>query len=136
MSRFFLLALSSVILQPIWATSAPELNEQTLLTCTRADGLLGAPTYRISTSSPDGERAKYFLKKIPQNPTAPAISVEVPRPLIYGNTWIVTLDQGRSGYAHLFSNGKTNVIDINLFQMRETGINTQGPLTTYQCQRP
>lgn len=107
-----------------------------LLRCTQKDHRPGAPAYVVSvipTHLPSIP-STFLLTKVPVNPNATQVSAEIPMPLEYGDVLVVTKNSGRSGYAHLYSNGDTTVIDINLFQMRETGINTDGPLTDYYCQ--
>ncbi len=96
--------------------------------------LLGAPTYSIESKSDATMSERTLrLKKTPLNPTASPAYLETTRNAIirYGKTFIFTVDEGRSGYAMLYFNDQTSVIDINLFQHHD--LNTTKPLTNYHC---
>ena len=130
MKNLILITLISLLSIP-----ANAATEQDLLKCRHVGILLATPSYVFTVDRAEGAgREKFYLKKVFLNPTAAPLAVEMPRPLIYGNTWITTKNQGRSGNSHIYSNGNVAVIDINLFQARETGINTNGAVTDYVCQ--
>lgn len=66
------------------------------------------------------------------------VSIGLPEPVQYGNTFIFTAKSGRSGYVHLYWHrdpdmGDTSLIDINLYQASESELNTGGPVTDYRC---
>lgn len=117
----------------LFASPAYSAEARTILTCQYTGPLLGAPQYSLMVEDSDGGPNRYYLALVPQNPMADIHMMDVPAPVRYGNAWIVTRDMGRSGYAHLYSNGKTTVIDINLFQAGDRGLNTSGPQTDYEC---
>ena len=60
----------------------------------------------------------------------------------YGGTHLYVLNKGRSGYLVIYShkavsveNEKaTTLIDINLFQPGNRGLNTDGPRTDFECE--
>lgn len=125
-----LLTLAALVLLSPQAFSA---EARSILSCRYTGTLLGAPQYALMVEDADNGPARYYLALVPQNPTADIQMLSVPSPLRYGNTWIVTRDMGRSGYAHLYSNAGLTVIDINLFQPGDRGFNTSGPRTDYEC---
>lgn len=117
----------------VCAAPAASAATHTLVTCT--GDLLGAPGYSVEVVDADGgSPARYRLVKRPNNPAFGPYTVDVPyeRALRYGDAFILTLDRGRSGYAHLYTRGEVTVIDVNLFE--QTDINSNGPKTNYTCE--
>ncbi len=131
-NKLFLTLVSSVLFSGMaMANMAYNIAE-----CTNSE-LLGAPRYevRVIPSLDSSVPAGYELAIIPLNPMVEETRVEFDREdfLRYGDTMIVRIDHGRSGYAMLYFNGSTSLIDINLFMPESMNINTDGPVTSYQC---
>lgn len=100
--------------------------------------LLGAPRYEIRVVPAEGTSvpAGYELAIIPQNPTADEMRIDFGREdfIHYGDTVIVRINHGRSGYALVYFNGTENsLIDINLFRPDAMWVNTSGPVTSFTC---
>lgn len=127
-------ALFTVIGVCAVSSMAFAAGRQTLLTC--QSPLLEKPRYAIEVS--DDDFAATYLVKYPAGGAAPA-SVEISgqsQVMGYGNTYIVTENLGRSGYAHLYADVGRGValIDINMFLDRS--LNTSGPELSYKCEVP
>ena len=107
---------------------------QELLVCTNSQ-VMGAPTYTIVRDN-SAESEQFFIRKTPINPMVDPEEIPVSNAnlLQYGETFIFTVNHGRSGYAHFYKNGDTSLIDINLFMQND--INTKVPLTNYTCEEP
>jgi len=62
----------------------------------------------------------------------------------YGGTHMYVLNRGRSGYLVIYSHKSVNLendksttlVDINLFQPGNRGLNTDGPRTDFECEAP
>lgn len=131
-NKLFLTLVSSVLFSGMaMANMAYPIAE-----CTNHE-VLGAPRYevRIVPSMDSSVPVGYELAIIPLNPMVEETRVEFGRDdfIHYGDTMIVRIDHGRSGYAMLYFNGDTSLIDINLFMPEAMYINTDGPVTAYQC---
>lgn len=131
MKQFFF--TSTVLLTMSVATAAASAEDRReVLHCTGT--LLGAPTYSVELVDPSEGPLFYRLIKQPNNPLVGPYMTEIAygEVIRYGDAFILTQDEGRSGYALIYARGGTTVIDVNLFQQPE--INSDGPLTNYQCQ--
>jgi hypothetical protein len=125
--------LANLVLLAVFSAPAHAETVTEILRCTSP--LLGAPVYSIERLEPEAQPVFYRLSKIPNNPFfGPYTENVVPQDVIeYGNTTILTVDRGRSGYALVYANNDVTVIDVNLFQNPE--MNTDGPVTAYTCVR-
>lgn len=120
-----------IALLTIPSLSRASESTQDILECTSS--LLGAPSFKIlSVESAEGLRSYRIVKKV-NNPLYGPYILDVSTSAVtyYGGAFILTVNHGRSGYAHVFSHGDVSVIDIDLFLNDD--LNTNGPLTNFKC---
>ena len=117
-------------------TTAFASVEQTILSCAQKDMRPGAPVYSVTHVAgqpgvPNSEL--WMIKKSTPNPNAqPEVVSVTPASFIqYGNATIFTVNNGKSGYAHFYSDSDSGkaLIDINLFMT----MTTKGPMSDYTC---
>lgn len=116
----------------IASTASADEGTREVLRCTGT--LLGAPTYSLELVDPAEGPFFYRLIKQPNNPLFGPYTTEVEYGDVirYGDAFILSQNEGRSGYALIYSRGETTIIDVNLFQHPE--ISSDGPMTNYQCE--
>ena len=98
---------------------------------------LGSPSYELTNISNDLGQDDFYLKLVPNNPTAKKTVVRIGNARTslkaYSDTIIFYSDRGKSGYVLFYSKkDKTSLIDINLFG-EGSQLNTNGPITNYKC---
>lgn len=114
------------------AQMGPEPFFYPILECVQPR-LLGAPVYTVSKSDFDGAFPAYRLTRSYPFIDGEPVSADLYRARLiqYGGTFILTEDQGRSGYAHIYAHPGVSIIDIQLFQ--HPGVSTAGPVMGYMC---
>jgi len=105
---------------------------------------------RCTNATPGGQGYKFFaghdaqanqtslkVETLTANPNAPVDAFEFDNNPYniwgYGNTTIVTHNNGRSGYLHIYIGPQTSLIDINLFSLPARALNTNGAKTQLTC---
>jgi hypothetical protein len=126
-----LLAVSLLIASGFSPAMGAE-QVQDVLRCTGT--MLGAPSYAVAQVDPDDGPIYYRLVKQPNNPFYGPYSADLSYGDVirYGDTFILTIDEGRSGYAMIYDRNDTTFLDVDLFQRPELG--TGGVTTSYTCE--
>jgi hypothetical protein len=129
MSIYTFFSVPAMLLFSISALA--ETRVTPLLRC--SSNLVGAPAFSVDFVEPTVGFSHYRIAKTPLHPFVDPsfLDIKMQDVVLYGDTLIITVNQGRSGYAHIYSTKNLTLIDINLFQ--QPSINTDGPVTSYSC---
>ncbi len=131
MTRFATL-LAILITTFLWNAYARADSIREITRCT--SDLLGGAAYIVRHIDPDDGTPFYRINKVAprlEGSDLGFLDVKAQDVVRYGDALVVTVNRGRSGYAHLYSRGGTTLIDMNLF--RAGDFNTDGPNVRYQC---
>lgn len=126
-------ALAFILASLAFSSAASAETYSRLLTC--ASNAPGASLFVVESNT---EGTVQYLSKYPEMPGSEA-TIRIPLSGVqvwgYGDTYIISENFGRSGYAHLYANLQSGVtvIDINMFM---NSASTSGPLTNYTCHEP
>lgn len=127
--------LSLLFTTVLYFSSVAFAKQTPIISCTSES--VGAPLILLELDTAPGAETTYIIKEIPMNGNIPAKEYRLQgvSEINYGDTFIVTANHGRSGYAHFYINADgqkagTSMVDINLFMQ----LNIASP-NNYDCQR-
>lgn len=103
-----------------------------LISCYEDSDFKSGVKYSITYEKLNDDLRIFFLNK---HESSLKEKVKIPEPKInlYGDTLIVTVDAGRSGFVHIYSNSATNVHMFEVNLKNSEHVNTESALTNYDC---